>query len=62
MTEKSNNRLVAFIYILLRDHLTFGEIEKILKEKISDECCDFKLSQFDMACYSDELAKRILQG
>jgi len=29
-----NEKLVSFFYILLRDHLTFGEVESIFKQHV----------------------------
>lgn len=40
MTEaKNSNKLEAFVYVLLRDHLTFGAINGILQRvSDADEC------------------------
>lgn len=35
----SKDRLVTFLYLLLRDHLSAGTVEEIMKQLSSDESC-----------------------
>jgi len=57
----SEERLTLFLYILLRDHLPFGEAERILREHLEpSEGMVITLSEPGQATYARTLAKRIL--
>ena len=62
MDARAEQRLKVFLYILLRDHLTSGYVEGIIKEhvnKIGDGGIDFTNSH--LAEYSEDLVERILE-
>lgn len=56
--KKGKNRLEAFFYLLLRDYISFGQIEKII---FTLEECNAKKYDFDknMKEYIESLVERI---
>lgn len=52
-----DDRLNTFIYLLLRDHVTFGVMEKVLQD-LGDKS-DFELCEKEQARYSSRLRMKI---
>lgn len=57
-THKTNDRLVAVMYLLLRDDVTAGRLETIV-EGVEGENVEWTLSNNFIAEYAEELANRI---
>ena len=57
----SHDRLVGFLYILMREHLTAGEIESLMKEHVDPipEGDEFVFSNGWLAEHAKDLAKRL---
>lgn len=55
-------KLQAFLYLLLRDHLTFGAVEKILKDldRMDDGAITFEDANLD--AYTKSLVARLEPG
>lgn len=52
-------RLQAFLYVLLREQVVFGELERILK--MIESCDEFEFSEKQQAAYADSLVERLLR-
>ena len=52
----SDDKLVCFLYLLLRDHLLPGDIEALLKNADGDS---FEFTNGYLASYSKDLAARL---
>lgn len=64
MREKSGNvhskdPLVSFLYILMRDHLTAGDIENIMVNHVADAQSDCSFSNGWLANYAKDIASRL---
>jgi|GEM_PF-3698728 hypothetical protein len=55
---KRADRMTAFLYSLIRDRLTMGEVEELLDDLGTDS--HFILANARIAGYAEELKKRIL--
>lgn len=53
----SDDKLVAFLYIILRDHVLPSDIEQIFKFKMGEGTAQF--SNGFLAKYADDIAKRL---
>ena len=56
-SENSKDKLVTFIYILVRDHIPMGKIESIMQEHVNDKEALFTNGY--LARYSKDVAKRL---
>lgn len=64
MAYRTDNEVVAFLYELMRDHVTPGVLERIVtvhEDVKIDEPFDFEfeLSNVHLARYAEELARRL---
>jgi hypothetical protein len=57
MKFRTSDRLTAFLYLLLRDHITFGELEKLIVDTKPKPCWD--LSEYRQAEYAAKIAKEL---
>ena len=57
--KKTKSRLAAVLYDLLRDHVPFGALEKIVRENEAHE--EFFVENPNLISYAEELADRILK-
>lgn len=53
----SDDPLVAFLYLLIRDHVHPGDIEDLMKKITKDETCEF--SNGWLAEYARDIASRL---
>jgi len=57
---KTDDPLVVFLYLLLRDHLPFGEVEGIMMGHIeNDKLGEGFLSEPTIGRYAKQLAERL---
>lgn len=62
---RTDSRLTTFLYELMRDHVQPGVVEKIVSmdeeasEEEDDEPVEFVLSNYHLAAYADEIARRL---
>jgi hypothetical protein len=54
---KSKDKLVCFLYILMRDYIPCGKVEEIMYEQISDEESVFTNGY--LAKYAQDIAERL---
>ncbi len=57
------NRVAGFVYVLLRDHLTFGQIESILSDHIENDSDSYENVNFEeknIGKYAKSIADRLL--
>lgn len=59
MAHKTNSGMVAFLYELLRDHVTLGVVEKIVREQEESDWATYMLSNEYLAQYCEDLVSRI---
>ncbi len=59
-TVKSKDKLVTFLYILMRDHLPLGEVEGIMMNHINDKESTFTNGW--LANYAKDIARRFQNG
>lgn len=52
-----DSKLVSFLYQLLRDHITTGDIEKIVRESETESKCQYTNGW--LAKYAEDIAKRL---
>lgn len=58
----AEQRLQAFLYLLMRDSVTFGAVEKALQEVQRIDCgSGIRYSEPKQAAYADRLARDILK-
>jgi hypothetical protein len=55
----NNSKLVGFLYILMRDHLTPGTLEKIMIDHIDYQDNKVYYTNGWLAKYSEDIAKRL---
>ncbi len=56
-TVTSNDRLVSFLYILMRDHVTPGIVEEIVLKHITEDTAVFTNGW--LAKYAEDVAERV---
>lgn len=56
-----NYRLIAFLYLMLRDQLPAGVIEKIMVEQVDTLTQEPKFSNPHLEAYARELSERLLK-
>lgn len=56
-TIKINNRLVSFLYDLMRDHLPPGKVEALIRE--AEDEPDIVYTNGWLALYAEDLANRL---
>ena len=57
--QSPKERLTTFLYVLLRDELTFGRLERLYKEHVIPDS-KRQYSAPEQAAYAENLAERIL--
>jgi len=55
-------KLQAFLYILVRDHLPFGEVERIIADLERCEPAGYSFSNEQLAEYAADLATRLTRS
>ena len=55
----STEPLVSFLYILMRDHLPAGVVERIYQEHVAGTFSNSKFTNGYLASYAKDLAERI---
>lgn len=58
-SHRTESSLVAFLYVLLRDHVQPGDLEKIVQDDEQSEGEYFVLTNGYLAQYAEELAMRL---
>jgi len=56
-TVQINSRLVSFLYDLMRDHLSVGEVESLIRE--AEDEPDITYTNGWLALYAQDLANRL---
>ena len=56
-TVRFNSKLISFLYTLLRDHVSPGDVEKLVREACSEP--DVIYTNGWLALYAEDLAKRL---
>jgi len=59
--QASDSRLVAFLYLLIRDEITTGRLEKLLQQIDQDDSDGFEISVQALAEYCREAEVRLLR-
>lgn len=62
MSYRTDKPLVAFLYLLMRDHLNFGAIERIMEDHLVrglKHGAEFHLSEEDVGRYAERLADQL---
>ena len=57
----SDSRLVAFLYLLIRDEVTTGRLEKLLQQIDQDDSDGFEISNQTLAEYCRDVEVRLLR-
>ena len=55
-TVKINSKLVSFLYVLLRDHIAFGNVEALVRDSMDS---DVVYTNGWLAKYAEDLANRL---
>lgn len=56
---RDNRALVAFLYVLMRDHVTPSNIEEIMSHVNEENKTEYELSNGYLAMYAKDLATRL---
>jgi len=59
---ETKNKVIVFLYMLMRDNLTCGTVEKIVRSCENIPKDGYILSNDCLAMYSDDLKKRLENG
>lgn len=70
LEHRTASPLVAFLYQLMRDHVPYGVVEKIVVEderareenSVEGEDFEYILSNGHLGKYAEDVAKRLLKG
>ena len=57
----NKDRLVAFLYLLMRDELPTGRVVTIINE-LNKDATSYKFTSKHLAAYATELADRLLEA
>lgn len=55
----SSNPLVAFLYLLMRDHLPAGQVEAVVQTAADAASAEFRFTNGWLATYASDLASRL---
>lgn len=55
----SNDKLVAFLYDLMRDYLPVGEVEKIIRENNVKDITSYQFTNGHLANIAKDMAERL---